>query len=607
MGWVNVDPALVSSASQAFDARASADRVKLVARNGSGECAILLQGGVRSAHVAEIDGTWWVACGNLRLQGEALSGAEVLARLHELCCAGADLPYPKLQGQFLLIKVDPRSGSASLVSDRFGTTPISYRCLESGGFIFTTSMTLTRRWLPALDFCVEPQALYDYIYHQIIPGPRSIYREFRKLECGHRAEYRNGKVSTARHWMPRFGAEPDPDQRALAAQLKGLLARAVERCDREQRAACFLSGGIDSSTVCGLVRARRGAPITAYTIGFDAPGYDELKYARISARHFGLDLREHYLNAAEVAAAVDVIGSSYDEPFGNASAVAVWRLAQLAHADGHRLLLAGDAGDELFGGNERYAKQSLFSLYDRLPRSLRAHVIEPLLLKNSAARVWPIRKLASFVAQARIGMPHRLETYNFLEMTPPESIFTAPFLEDVDCGEPREHLQTVYDAAPDAALVNRMLFLDWKLTLADNDLRKVTVMCEAGGVDVAFPFLDDDLVDFSLRLPADFKVKRLQLRHFYKRAMRDFLPAATIAKTKHGFSLPFGLWLHQGGVLEELTRAHLASLSRRDIFRSEFIKALLEQHRAVSASHYGKLIWLMLVLENWLQRNDGGH
>jgi asparagine synthase (glutamine-hydrolysing) len=146
-----------------------------------------------------------------------------------------------------------------------------------------------------------------------------------------------------------------------------------------------------------------------------------------------------------------------------------------------------------------------------------------------------------------------------------------------------------------------MLFLDWQFTLHDNDLVKVNSMCRHAGVEVAYPMLDDDLVDFACRLPPDMKVRGPELRWLYRRAMRGFLPDVIIDKKKHGFGLPFGVWTRTHEGLSTLATDALQSLKLRRIVRPEFIDRALELHRDVHAAYYGELVWILMVLELWFQ------
>jgi asparagine synthase (glutamine-hydrolysing) len=145
-----------------------------------------------------------------------------------------------------------------------------------------------------------------------------------------------------------------------------------------------------------------------------------------------------------------------------------------------------------------------------------------------------------------------------------------------------------------------MLYLDWKFTLADNDLRKVGRACELADMEVEYPWLDDRVVALSLRVPGQHKVNGTQLRYYAKRALSGFLPTETIQKKKHGFGLPFGVWMRDHAELRTRVEGALADFRRRDILRPGFIDEVLVMQRDVHASYYGELIWVLVCLELWL-------
>jgi asparagine synthase (glutamine-hydrolysing) len=145
-----------------------------------------------------------------------------------------------------------------------------------------------------------------------------------------------------------------------------------------------------------------------------------------------------------------------------------------------------------------------------------------------------------------------------------------------------------------------MLFLDWQFTLADNDLRKVSQTCAVAGVDVAYPMLDDDLVDFSMGIPSEMKLPGKQLRDFYKKALRGWLPEATLNKSKQGFGLPFGVWMSTHRPLQEIAYDNILKLKSRGIFNSAFLENAIAMHRTGHAAYFGELIWILCVLELWM-------
>ncbi len=164
----------------------------------------------------------------------------------------------------------------------------------------------------------------------------------------------------------------------------------------------------------------------------------------------------------------------------------------------------------------------------------------------------------------------------------------------------------MYSSAQAETPLNRMLALDLKLTLADNDLPKVTRSCELAGVDVGFPLLNDNLIEFAARLPVRLKLKGVRLRYFFKEALRDFLPKQIITKTKHGFGLPYGPWLQTHAGLREITIESLQGLKGRGIVRADFLDRLIEVDLPKHPGFYGNLAWVLMMLEQWLRRHAEG-
>jgi asparagine synthase (glutamine-hydrolysing) len=363
-----------------------------------------------------------------------------------------------------------------------------------------------------------------------------------------------------------------------------------------------LSGGTDSSTVTGMLTEVTGRPAKTFSIGFDAAGYDEMEYARIAARHYGTDHHEYYITPDDLVQRIPQVAAWFDQPFGNSSALPAYFCAKVAHDAGVTRMLAGDGGDELFGGNSRYASDKLFTAYERVPALVKRALIEPLALGLPLSSVPLLRKGARYVEIARMPVPGRMQLYNLLSRMGPANVFTTDFIASIDAGEPERRELASFAATPPAATLNRMLAHEWKYILADNDLPKVTGTASLAGVDVAFPFLDDRLLDFSLGLPPDQKVRGRKLRYFFKEALRGFLPQEIIAKKKHGFGLPFGVWLVRERALRDFARGSVDALASRGIIQPGLPGMLFDERLGEHASYYGEMIWILMMLEQWLGR-----
>ncbi|MGD8308614.1 MAG: asparagine synthase C-terminal domain-containing protein [Chromatiales bacterium] len=518
---------------------------------------------------------------------------------------GAD--FPRLMGgHFACAVIDPNRERVVLAVDRMGIHSLYYAVLPQNGAAFGTRAA---NLLPSsgLPEDVSEQAIYDYLYFHMIPAPGTAFRGLSKVEPACVVVLEKGQRRSTEYWRPDFRKAPPGGPRALERALRPALRAAVTRASASARkAGAFLSGGLDSSSVTGMLAARLNGSADAYSIGFGAEGYDEMGYARIAAHRFGVRLHEYYVTPANVVDAVPMIADAYDEPFGNSSALPAYYCAKLAADDGIDLMLAGDGGDELFAGNDRYRVQLLFERFNAIPGFLRRRALVPLIRGlGGFDRPSVLRRAGAFVRLADIPLPERLQSYNFLHRTLPEEMFDADFLSCVDQEGPTAQLRRRFQAPEGpASALDRMLFLDWKFTLADNDLRKVSTMCQLAGVRVEYPMLDQELIDLSCRIPDGLKLSQLKLRRFYKGAMKGFLPDAILSKKKHGFGLPFGIWMRSHAPLREMTYDHVAQLKGWHVLRPEFLDRAIDLHRTGHAGYYGELLWILMMLSMW--RNGAG-
>jgi asparagine synthase (glutamine-hydrolysing) len=502
---------------------------------------------------------------------------------------------------FALAAWDATKARGLLAIDRIGIRQLVYARIDDG-LVFASTLDMLLRH-PGVKRDLSQQAVFDYLYFHVCPGPQTIYRGLYRVPPAHFVEFGPGMDGQPRpYWSMRFAEDPGRDFGSLKERFVMLLHDAVASAADGAPCGAFLSGGTDSSTISGMLARTTQARAKTFSIGFDAAGYDEMNYARIAAGHFDCDHHEYYVTPSDVVAAAPRIAAYYDQPFGNASAIPVYYCAALAHDNDVERLLAGDGGDELFGGNARYAKQHLLGFYHRLPDSLRKAVVEPLVLSTPLFKVLPgLRKLHSYVEQARAPMPQRYETRNLLSHLEPENVLAPEFLAAIDRRHPQELMRAAHAPYADCSLINQMLGIDLRFTLADSDLPKVTRMCELAGVDVAFPMLDDSVVEFSAMLPAEMKLRGTRLRFFFKESLRDFLPPAIIAKEKHGFGLPVGAWLIDHPPLLNLASDAIDNLRPHGIVRPGFVDDLRRRLLPAHPAYYGTMIWVLMMLGLWLE------
>jgi len=534
------------------------------------------------------------------------SPAQHIARLYE---QEGDRFVVGLRGSFAIILYDHRLNVLKAWTDHFGTQKLVYAAVAEV-FAVATDLRSVSSILPEAPK-LDHGAILKYLEYTCIPSPETIYRGISKLEPGH--QLTSAPVPCSRpYWSMKYEqSRADLSEAGLRSNLQQAMRSAVSSnisdVTDSQRLGCFLSGGTDSSSITGLVRVLGRTPRT-FSIGFDDKNYNELGFARIAASRFKTDHHEYFVRPADILTIMQKAAAAYDEPFGNSSIVPTYYCANLAAENGVKYLLAGDGGDELFGGNSRYVEDRVFQRYGRIPKGLRKYLVEPAVSAiRSRANVGVVDLAARYIRRSSIAMPDRVFSYSLLSSVPRTELFTFDFLSETLTCDPlqpaRKHFK---DAAADNDL-NRWLYLDLQITIAENDLRKVTTMSQLAGITPRYPLLYPELAEFTGTIPAHLKVKGSQLRYLFKKAMADVLPPEIIKKTKHGFGLPYSVWLGQHTTLRDFTFDVLGSARcrQRGYFRSDLLQWLWSQYESVHQRYYGELLWIFLMLELWhLEHHD---
>lgn len=514
--------------------------------------------------------------------------------------------FDVLHGPFAFA-VGEASGNRALVAvDRLG---IQQMCFADAGagLIFASDARAVAAH-PAVGRILSRQGLFNYLYFYVSPGPDTVFGGVRKLLAGQYALLGGGCVETRFYWHPPFAEPEGADGTALEREVFDCLEASVGRAAEDSWATgAFLSGGLDSTTVSGfLARARPGAK--CFTIAFPEERYNELPWAEAGARHFGIDHVTHVLTPEETADAIPCLADAHDEPHGNSSSVPAFVCARVAREYGIDMLLAGDGGDEIFAGNERYVEQGRYDRWQRLPRPLRDYFVLPLLrsIAPPAGNGLPARARA-YAERAAMPLPERLQAYNPMETPDLRDVFDPSFLEGLDREKPRWLQRESFARVPGATDLKRMHMLDLQMTLADNDLRKVNRSCELAGMRVRYPMLDEGLVELAARVPSSMLLRDGRLRGFYKDAMSDFLPQEILTKAKHGFGMPFAEWTRAPGRLRDMAIAALDAFAERGVLRREILS---EMRDGLSGDRpdakFGGMVWDVMMLEHWIARNGSG-
>jgi asparagine synthase (glutamine-hydrolysing) len=519
------------------------------------------------------------------------SDTEVLLQAYEVY---GDEMLQKLNGMFAFALYDADRDRLLLARDRLGIKPLFYS-FQDGTLIFASELdALLRSGIRAGP--VHAGALDAYFTFLYIPAPDSIFANVRKLLPGEKLVFQKGRVTQERYWRVEFAPDGSWTLDSAAERYLELMSDAVRlQSVSDVPLGAFLSGGLDSSTVVGLLSRSSSQPVKTFSIGFETAAADELAYARIAARHFGTDHTEEVLRPDMVGVAGELT-RHFGEPFGDSSAVPTWLVSRLARRQ-VTVALSGDGGDELFAGYRWTYLGKSVDRYRRLPAALRS-------LIGTALRWGPdspmLARLRRFNGDSFLE-PHqglrRRETCFPAELC--ASLYTPQLRERVSaCAVDRfqEHADDAGEISDD----DRMLYQDLVMYLPDDILTKVDRMSMANSLEARVPVLDHRIVEFAATVPFHLKFQGGQSKRLVKRAVESLLPARLRAQRKRGFAMPVNQWFRSGlgGHFEEAVLG--ADARCRSFLEPAVVQALLDAHRAGRDNH-GYHLWAILMFEHWLR------
>jgi asparagine synthase (glutamine-hydrolysing) len=569
-----------------------------VVRKWPGQQAASVQG-VRIAIDADLNNASELR-GMLQVKEVDASGialAEVLAWHYVI--SGPDF-IEKLEGAFAIALWDETEQRLLLAIDRFGLRSLYWR-REGERLLFASRSSAI---LAVQDEPPEANlpAVTQFLIFSVVPAPLSIYRGIERLNPGTRLMFEQGRLKQYQYWDASYPEGEEDDVTGWSRQVREELRAAVQRhlngCTAENSGA-YLSGGTDSSTVVAFM-SECLRQVNTFSIYFSETPYSEIGFAHTTAEKFRTHHLEKCLMPEDASAVIPKLTEYYDEPFGNSSAVGAYYCARLARENGIETLLAGDGGDEIFAGNSRYADDKRFALYQSIPLWIRRGLIEPVARMLPSNDGW-LSLAPRYIRRAKIPNPMRIFSYSVFLSLDPQEVFEGDFLEQAAPSNWMEIADRHFHAPRAASELNRQMYLDLKMVLADNDLRKVNGTAELSGVQVRYPMLDRKLVELAGRVPARLKLKGFEKRYIFKQAMRGILPDEVLFKKKHGFGVPLGIWLLRDPQLKSLVQDVLndSRTRQRGYFRRDFYDRVLELQRTDHAAFYGEVVWYLVALELW--------
>jgi len=548
------------------------------------------------------DGTVWVVFNGeiynfreLRSQLEAAghrfytsTDTEVIVHAYEEWGAAA---IGRLRGMFGLAIWDRRSQALLLARDRIGIKPLHYAVV--GARLYFGSEIKSLLCAPDLPRDMDVAALDHYLSFLYTPRDGSIFKHVRKLPPGHLMTWRNGEARIEKYWeLPATESFGGSEADAVAG-LRDVLSDAVRsHLISDVPLGAFLSGGVDSSLVVGLMSQVSSARVKTFSIGFDEPAYDELDHARRVAFHFGTDHHE-FVVRPDAVGILDKIVAHFDEPFADSSAIPTWYVSELARRH-VTVVLSGDGGDELFGGYDRYLPHARVAAFDRYsPPGIRQ-----LAGLTAAALPHGVRGKNFLRHVGRDERGRYLDAVRFYSTDEKPALLSSDIQRLLNGSDPEETLAGHFDRYTNLPWPSQMMRFDAETYLPEDVLTKVDRMSMAHSIESRVPLLDNKVIDFASSLPSTFKIRNERRKHVLKEVAATLLPAAILARPKQGFGVPLGVWF-QGNLRELFADTLLSARSlQRGYFRPAFVKRLVKEHAAGKRDHTLRL-WQLVIFERW--------
>ena len=563
------------------------------------------------------DGTVWIAFNGeiynyqelrseLIQQGHQFkteSDTEVIVHLYE---EQGTACVERLRGMFAFGIWDERRQRLFLARDRMGQKPLFYR--EEPGRLSFASELKSLLQLPQASREVDPHAIDLFLAYQYVPHPWSILKGYQKLPPAHRAIYERGELTVERYWTPPY---QDPQSHTdlpfqsppeWSKALRQTLTDSVRiRMRSDVPLGAFLSGGIDSTIIAGLMQSMSERPVHTFSIGFPVKQFDERSSAREAAAMLGPEHHEYVVEPAALEM-LPRLAWHYDEPFADSSAIPTMYLSQVTRQE-VTVSLSGDGGDELFAGYDRYRAVALSQWFDRLPG---------IVKKMMTASIW--QKLPASVEQK--SFRRRVKRFLAGLAVPPErrylkwvgifdterrlEMYTPDFREQLQSFDADQFLLDAYQLCPDRDFVTRTTATDVLTYLPCDILTKVDIASMAHSLECRSPFLDHHVAELAAVMPLNLKMHKGRGKQILVDTFADLLPESIQTRKKMGFGVPLNHWFRN----ELKPLLYDVLLDQRAIDRQIFNKAAVEQliseHQNQQWDHSARL-WSLLVLEMWFR------
>src|SRR6266700_3186878 len=425
-----------------------------------------------------------------------------------------------LRGMFTFAIWDRKRQRLLAARDRFGKKPLNYYW-DGQRLIFGSEIkSILEAGIPRE---INPIALDEYLVYRYVPTPNTLFKDVWKLPAAHILIYENGQISTKRYWELSFAPTCQDDEATAIERTRALLTEAMQvRLMSEVPLGAFLSGGIDSSILVGLMSSMMSQPVKTFSIGFEEDEYNELPYARQVAQYFGTDHHEFFVRPDLISVLPQLVWA-YDEPFADASMLPTYYVSKLAR-EHVTVVLTGDGGDEIFGGYTRYERELSINRIPAVVRQLCGY--GSMLMPNGMRGKKRLRNMSRDLATRYVHC-----STLFPEGSRP-SMYHREYFAHISDHNPYERQISEFHAVSQLDIMAQVQYVDVCAYLADDILVKVDKASMFNSLETRAPMLDQYLVEYVSSLPSTIRTRNHVLKYLLKKVAADMLPTQILTRPK---------------------------------------------------------------------------
>jgi asparagine synthase (glutamine-hydrolysing) len=520
------------------------------------------------------------------------SDTETIIHAYEEYGAGC---LEHLRGMFAFAIWDKTAESLFIARDRVGKKPLFYSLTKQGNFVFGSELKVLLEH-GEISREIDYSALDAYLTFGYVPEEFCIFKDVKKLEPGHFLIFKNGKVKTEKYWD--FDCSPITETKTEVEYVEGLREKIREavrvRLISEVPLGAFLSGGVDSSAIVAMMSQILEKPVKTFSIGFNEDSFNELKYARVAAKHFNTEHHE-FIVTPDLVNSIDEIVGHFDEPFADPSSLPTFMVSKMAR-DFVTVVLSGDGGDELFAGYTRYVVDSKRHGLGVLPGSIRRNLLQPMI----EALPHGTRGKNYLYNTSLDPVDRYIDSISHFGSLKKNVLYAEGFRGKLNgnFGAGADVFRKIAGAALSENQLDKLLYLDSKTYLPADILTKVDRMTMAASLEARVPLLDHELIEYVQKIPANLKLKGTETKYIFKKALEGIVPNEILYREKQGFGVPINEWIN----LQLKDRIRETLLEKRTLergfFEAKYIKTLLAEHQANRRDHSYSL-WILWMLELW--------